>query len=175
MTQMSLETRRLRLVAADASLIRMELGDRGALLAALRCAMPAGWPPPLNDDASFSYFLAEMERNASFIGWGYWYVIESASNEAIGICGFKGRPDEAGQVEIGYSIMAARQRSGFGSEAVAALIAWCTDRGARSVVGETFPDLVGSIRVMERNGFAFTGEGSEPGTVRYRRSLAEQT
>lgn len=175
MTQLLLETRRLRLVAADASLIRMELVDREALCAALGCAMPPDWPPPLNDEASFAYFLGKMERNPSFIGWGYWYVIESAPNEAIGISGLKGRPDESGQVEIGYSIVPARQRSGFASEAVAALIGWCKERGARSIVGETFPDLVGSIRVMEKNGFVFAGEGSDPGTVRYRRSLVQRT
>jgi NADH dehydrogenase [ubiquinone] 1 alpha subcomplex assembly factor 7 len=175
MTQLLLETRRLRLVAANAWLIRMELADRAALSAALRCAMPPDWPPPLNDEASFGYFLGEMERNPSFIGWGYWYIVESASNEAIGICGFKGRPDESGQVEIGYSIVPARQRSGFASEAVAALSGWCKERGARSIVGETFPDLVGSVRVMEKNGFFFVGEGSEPGTVRYRCSLVQRT
>jgi RimJ/RimL family protein N-acetyltransferase len=172
--RLSLQTPRLRLVAADATLIGMELGDRPALLAALGCTAPADWPPPLNDDATFAYFLAEAERDPSFAGWGYWYVIEMRSNEPIGICGFKGRPDKAGAVEIGYSIVPARQRAGFATEAVAALIDWCTNQGTRVVLGETYPDLIGSIRVMEKNGLVFDGEGSEPGVVRYRRTLMER-
>ena len=156
--RVSLQTPRLRLVAADASLIRMELNDRSALFPALGTATPADWPPPLNDDASFGYVLSALERDPS--SWGYWYVIEAESNEPIGV------------VEIGYSIVPARQRLGFASEAIAVLIGWCTRQGVRFVIAETYPDLVGSIRVMEKNGLLFEGEGSEPGVVRYRRALA---
>jgi [ribosomal protein S5]-alanine N-acetyltransferase len=173
MSRLLLETPRLRLVAADAAMIRMELGDRAALSAALACTMPADWPPPLNDDASFAYFLAQMERDPSFAGWGCWYVIERASNEAIGICGFKGRADASGTVEIGYSIVPARQEFGFATEAIVALIGWSKAHGALSVVAETLPELAASIRVMEKSGLALEGEGSEPGVIRYRRSLVE--
>ena len=172
-TQLSLETTRLRLVAADARLVRMELSDRQALVAALNCTMPSDWPPPLNDDASFTYFLDEMERDPSMAGWGFWYVIERQSNEAIGICGVKGRPNASGTAEIGYSIIPARQGLGFATEAVAGLIGWCRSRGILSVVAETLPELAASIRVMEKNGLVFDGEGSEPGIIRYRRSLLE--
>jgi|SRR6185436_6922797 len=165
----SLETSRLRLVAADPSLVRMELDDRPGLFAALETVPPADWPPPLNDDASFRYVLNEWERDPS--SWGYWYVIEMRSKEPIGICGFKGSPDEAGIVEIGYSIVPARQGLGFATEAVAALIGWCSRQGARFVTAETYPELIGSIRVMEKNGLALEGNGSEPGVVRYRRAL----
>ena len=170
--RLSLETSRLRLIAADAALMRMEeLGNRPGLVAALGFRLPADWPPPLNDDASFSYFLSETERDPSLAGWGYWYVIEMRSNETIGICGFKGRPDKVGAAEIGYSIVPARNNMGFATEAVSALIAWCKKQGARTVVGETYPDLRGSIRVMEKNGLVYEGEGSELGVVRYRRTL----
>jgi RimJ/RimL family protein N-acetyltransferase len=168
----SIETERLRLVAADAALIHLELEDRPALLAALNADSPAEWPPPENDDASFRYFLDSLERDPSFAGWGYWYVIERRSRRPIGTCGFKGRPDAMGMVEIGYSIVLSRQNHGFASEAVAALIAWCANQGARIVVAETLPELVASIRVMEKNGLVFDGDGSEPGVIRYRRVLS---
>ncbi len=169
--ELFLETERLRLIAADASLIRLELHDRPALFATLGAESPVDWPPPLNDDASFGYFLGALESDPSFAGWGYWYVIEKRSNQPIGICGFKGMPDKAATVEIGYSIIPARQRHGFATECIAALIEWCGKLGARVVIGETLAELTESIRVMEKNGFSFDGEGSEPGVVRYRRRL----
>jgi len=169
--ELSLETERLRLIAADANLIRMELNDRPALFAALCVKSPTDWPPPLNDDASFGYFLGALENDPSFAGWGYWYVIEKQSNQPIGICGFKGRPNEAAAAEIGYSIIPDRQRRGFATECVGALIAWCGKEGVRAVIAETLPELTESIRVMEKNGFTFDGEGAEPGVVRYRRRL----
>lgn len=164
------ETKRLRLVAANAAFIHFELKDRAQLFAMLNVAPTADWPPPLNDENSFRYFLPTLESDPSFAGWGYWYVIEKP-NALIGTCGFKGRPDAAGTAEIGYAIVPARQGNGFASEAASALIEWCKARGAKAVVAETLPELKASIRVMEKNGFTFEGEGSEPGTVRYRRVL----
>lgn len=165
-----IETKRLRLVAANAELIHFELEDRAQLCAALRVAPPADWPPPLNDENSFRYFLPSLEADPSFAGWGYWYVIE-IPNALIGTCGFKGRPDAEGTAEIGYAIVSARQGNCFASEAAAALIGWCKAHGAKAVVAETLPELPASIRVMEKNGLVFIGEGAEPGTIRYRRVL----
>ncbi len=168
---LSIETDRLRLIAANAALIHLELEDRPALLSAMDAAPPDEWPPPLNDDASFRFFLDIMERDPSLTGWGYWYVIEKRTGQPIGTCGFKGRPDATGTVEIGYSVVPSRQRQGFASEAVEALIAWCGTQGAKIVLAETLPELDASIRVMEKNGLVFAGQGSEPGVVRYRRAL----
>ena len=165
-----LETERLRLVAANAALARLELENRPKLFAVLDVAPPPDWPPPLNDDASFAFFREILEGDPSFAGWAYWYVVEKPRS-LIGNCGFKGRPDATGTIEIGYSIVPARQRQGFASEAVAALIGWSQERGAKIVTAETFPDLAASIRVMEKNGLVFDGEGSEPGVIRYRKVL----
>ena len=166
----TIETPRLRLIAANAALIRFELENRSQLCVALDVAPPADWPPPLNDESSFRYFLSALESDPSFAGWGYWYVIEKPRG-LIGTCGFKGRPDADGMAEIGYAIVPSRQGNGFASEAAAALIEWCRARGAKTVVAETLHELPASIRVMEKTGLSFAGEGSEPGTIRYRRVL----
>jgi RimJ/RimL family protein N-acetyltransferase len=172
MTELSsIETSRLRLVAGDAVLIRLELGNRPALFVALHVEQPADWPPPLNDDDSFRFFMDRMENDPSLVGWGYWYVIEKQPNTLIGICGFKGRPDMTATAEVGYSIVEARQRLGFASEAIGALIEWCKKQGAKAVIAETYPELIASVRVMEKNGLTIDGDGSEPGVVRYRRAL----
>ena len=152
-------------------MIRLELKDRPALLSALTAATPAEWPPPLSDDATFRFFLDILQRDPAFAGWDCWYGIEKQSRQPITTCGFKGRPDTTGTVEIGYSVVPSRQRQGFASEAVAALIGWSAGQGARTVVGETFPELTASIRVMEKNGLIFDGQGSEPGVIRYRQVL----
>jgi ribosomal-protein-alanine N-acetyltransferase len=162
---LTIQTPRLQLVAAKAALIHLELENRPKLFETLNVAPPADWPPPLNDEASFKYFLDTLERDPAFCGWGYWYVIEKP-RELIGTGGFKGRLDAVGTTEIGYSIVPARQGTGFASEAAAALIEWCRTRGAKTVVAETLPKLAASIRVMEKNGLAFDGQGSEPGTIR---------
>ena len=42
-----------------------------------------------------------------------------------------------------------------------------------SVIAHTYPALRGSIRVMEKCGMTFDGEGEEAGTIRYRLALRE--
>lgn len=168
---LTIQTPRLQLVAANAALIHLELENRPKLFETLNVVPPADWPPPLNDEASFRYFLDTLERDPAFCGWGYWYVIEKP-RALIGTGGFKGRPDAADTVEIGYSIVPARQGNGFASEVAVALIEWCRTKGAKIVVAKTLPHLTASIRVMEKNGLVFEGNGAEPGTIRYRRALS---
>ena len=54
---------------------------------------------------------------------GYWLMIDSASKQVIGDIGFKGKPDH-GTVEIGYSVVPARRRQGYGFEAAQAIAKW---------------------------------------------------
>lgn len=91
----------------------------------------------------------------------------------IGVDGFKGAPNENGDVEIGYSILEEYQRQGFGSEAVAALTDWASAQGVQNVIAETLPELISSIRVHEKNGFALVDEGAEEGVIRYRKALSK--
>ena len=98
---LTVETSRLRLVAANAALLHLELEDRGRLYSTLEVDAPPEWPPPLNDDASLRYFIKMLEQDITYAGWASWYVIEKP-HALTGNCGFKGKPDAAGMVEIGH-------------------------------------------------------------------------
>jgi len=103
-------------------------------------------------------------------GWSIWYLLSKRNDppQVMGICGFKGKPDEAGSVEIGYSVLRQYRVQGYASEAVARLIVWAfSHQNVSEVSAETLPHLRQSIRVMEKNGLTFTGPGSEQGVVRY--------
>jgi RimJ/RimL family protein N-acetyltransferase len=82
----------------------------------------------------------------------------------------KGGPKD-GFVEIGYSTLEMHQRQGYATEAEGALLSWAFQSPAvQMVVADTQPGLTPSIRVMEKSGFAFVGDGPvEDGarTIRY--------
>jgi RimJ/RimL family protein N-acetyltransferase len=63
------------------------------------------------------------------------------------------------------------QLLGYATEAVRALLSWAFQHPAvQRVVADTLPGLTPSIRVMEKSGFAFVGDGPvEDGmrTIRY--------
>ena len=89
---------------------------------------------------------------------------------AVGLGGFKGKPNEFGTVELGYSVMPVFQKRGFATEAVHALTEWAfTDPRVCRVVGETLPELPGSIKVLKKCGFEFVGNGSDIEVLRFER------
>ena len=103
-------------------------------------------------------------------GWSSWYLVDEtpARRAVVGICGFKGRPDSSGSVEIGYSILPQYRNRGFASEAVERLVSWAfSHQSVLQVSAETLPHLEQSIRVMKKNGFSYSGRGSEHGVIRY--------
>lgn len=92
--------------------------------------------------------------------WGPWQVRERVTGLLIGGVGFKGAPDDAGVVEIGYGLAPAARGRGLATEAVAALVAHAFERGVRAVRAEVETGYAASERVVMRAGFtAADGDG----------------
>lgn len=162
------KSRRLSLIAATPGLIEKDIRGREFLSEALGVSIPEAWPPDLYGPRAKQFALTQLD-DASEQGWSFWYLMtHNEPRELVGICGFKGRPDESGSVEIGYSILSDYQRRGFATEAVARLVIWAfSHHNVSEVCAETLPHLAQSIRVLQKNGFEFTGTGSETGVIRY--------
>jgi RimJ/RimL family protein N-acetyltransferase len=161
----------LRYEAGTSEIGRAELEDRARFAELLDAEVPSGWPPPLNDKGSMTWFTEYLEANPDAVGWVAWYFLLNTPTRksiAIGNGGFKGKPDATGTVEVGYSILEEYHRKGFASEAVGALIHWAfSHENVTRIIAHTFPDLQPSIRVLEKCGFACVGKGTEEGTVRF--------
>ena len=163
-----IKSRRLNLIAATSELIRLDVDDRKLLSEALGVEISESWPPDLYGPQAMKFALTQL-GDISEQGWSFWYLLTPGdAGDLIGICGFKGRPDEAGSVEIGYSILSNYQCLGYATEAVARLVGWAfSHNNVNEVCAETLPHLIQSIRVLEKNGFVYTGAGSETGVIRY--------
>ena len=164
-------TPHLELVAATVELAQAEINDLASFVQLLDTPGPNNWPPPLNDEHSQQYFLASLQKaEASDAGWNLWFCIRREPRELIGNAGFKGGPKD-GLVEIGYSMLEMHQRHGYATEAVRGLLSWAFQNPeVQRVVADTLPGLTPSIRVLEKSGFAFVGDGPvEDGmrTIRY--------
>ena len=166
-----LSTRRLELIAATETTAAMEMRDLGRFAALLEVREPDRWPPPLNDESSQRWYIELLRRDPEAVGWGLWYVVAlGRERQLIGNVGFKGRP-AGGTCEIGYSLLPAFHGRGYATEAARQLITWAfRDEAVTEVRAETLPTLAPSIRVMEKCGMRFIGDGiPEEGqpTVRY--------
>lgn len=163
-----IQSANLDLFAATADLIHKDIAGRKLLADALGVHVPVSWPPALYGHSTMQFALTQLD-DAPEQGWSFWYLAtRDDPGELVGICGFKGRPDEAGSVEIGYSVLASHQGRGVATEAVQRLVGWAfSHHNVMEVCAETFPHLRQSISVLEKNGFRRTGAGSEPGVIRF--------
>jgi RimJ/RimL family protein N-acetyltransferase len=165
-------TARLELLAATPETARAEQVDRQALFRLLEAEPPAFWPPPLNDSASLGWAQRFLEASPAHAGWATWYFALPRSGAGgrvlVGNGGFKGTPAADGTVEIGYSLLPAHHRQGLGTEAAGGLVQWAFSHPeVTRVIAETYPYLLPSIRVLEKNGFTLIGAGSEPDVIRF--------
>jgi RimJ/RimL family protein N-acetyltransferase len=166
-----LRTERLELIAGNAEMAQAEVFDKKRLSSLLDAHLPADWPPPLNDENSAKWFANYLAKNLDAVGWVGWYFIlqsRDGRRTAIGNGGFKGKPDQNGIAEIGYSVMQDHQRQGYAPEAVRALLAWAFSHPeVKQIIAHTLPDLNPSISVLQKCGFVFAGKGLEEGTIKF--------
>jgi [ribosomal protein S5]-alanine N-acetyltransferase len=166
-----IRTRRLDLVPATPAILRRHLEGRSMLARSLAADVPPEWPPELFDREAMEWTLARVEEGPAKADWWLHYFRLRPPGDGtavvIGCGGYKG-PPEAGAVEVGYSLLKTYRGRGFATEATDGLVrrAFQT-KGVDRVLAETFPELVPSIRVLERCGFRLQGEGSGPGIIRY--------
>jgi len=172
-----IRTPRLDLIPNSTASLRACLDGRDALAAALGTRVPETWPPDLLDPPALRFVLERLEQAPAEAEWWMYFVVlrvEGRRGILVGSAGYKGPPAPDGTVEIGYSIVGDRRRKGYASEAVRALLerAFAFPE-VRRVIAETLPELVPSIGVLEKCGFAPVGAGSDPGSVRYALRRAE--
>jgi RimJ/RimL family protein N-acetyltransferase len=161
-----LRTDRLLLIPASAALFECELAGAEALAYALDAVIGDEWSTfaILNILPMLVNQLRDCPENASWFPW-YWLRIDADTRELIGSGGFKGPPDDLGQVQVGYEVLGSHQGNGFATEAVAALVGWALGNDdVDTVVAECLPNNPASIRVLQKCGFVEVGDGLEKGT-----------
>jgi len=174
-------TDRLVLLAATIDLARAELESPQRLASMLNAQVPDGWPPGEYDRAAQELFLGRLEAGgAGAIGWHSWYAVLRGTSEMppvlVGAGGFHGPPDEAGVVEIGYSVMPAWQGQGLAGEMVDGLVDYAfADHRVHRIVAHTTTENAASCKVLECAGFRQVGPGEEPGSLRFETSRTRQT
>ena len=173
---MRITSPRLELIASTTALLEMELVSPQQLGVALGAQVPDGWPPGEYDENAIRWLLDRLKAQPEAAGWFAWYALlkgepaPGAMPHLVAAGGYTGPPDEENKVEIGYSVVPAFGKRGIATEMVAALVQHAfTDVRTTRVIAHTYPSNVGSIRVLEKNGFMLEGPGSEEGTVRYGR------
>ncbi len=146
-----LETQHLLFFPFSLVLKKMTLHNKSQLAGHIGAHVPENWPGPDLADA-LPFFIGQMEKDSSGSIWDG-IILSKLDQVVIGDMGFMGGPDEAGAVEIGYSIVPAYRNRGCATEMAQALITWAFQQSdILIVVAECLQNNIGSIKVLEKLG-----------------------
>ena len=135
------------------------------LAAILGVLVPEEWPVENYDDESLEFSLKAIAAGEEP---PMRYIIERETNTLVGVVG--GGSPQDGTLVTGYAVLPSFLRRGYATEALAAVIAWAFARpDVERIVADTYPELVASRRVLEKNDFTLIGPGPEERTIRYER------
>jgi ribosomal-protein-alanine N-acetyltransferase len=181
-----IRTPRLDLIAITLPLLQCEMEgglDFAARFRALAGAeIPPEWPPKDWEPHVLEFVLRQLTAQPETLGWTRFVALrnsETGGRTLIGTVGAIPPGTEMahsapGEIEVGYGILPAFQRRGFATEALAGMMDWVRARAEVSAfVAQTFPHLYPSIRVLEKSGFEFAGDGFEEGTIQFRKRSAD--
>jgi len=120
-----INTARLRLLVLTAEQLRLYLVDRGQLGRELTVRFDDAAPATaLRRAIGLKLTAMAGAADTAHLWHAYWLIVVQDEGWAAGLAGFKGPPDAAGDVEVGYGIDAGFRRRGYATEAVGALVDW---------------------------------------------------
>lgn len=153
-----IETERLYLVPADLPKLEALVAEDWPTLSALLGGVDFAehWLHFPEAMVWMRDYLREYEMD---IHWWNYFIIHRADVRLIGTCGYKGSPSLDGAVEIGYEIANSYQGKGLATETARALV----DNAfrfheVRCVLANTLAETNASNHLLQKLGFAFTGE-----------------
>lgn len=80
----------------------------------------------------------------------------------LGRIGCHAGPDDAGEVEIGYFVLASERGRGIAGHAVDQFLVWLQDNGVSRLRATARPDNEASIKILKRRGFVEVGSQIDP-------------
>ena len=155
-----IETANLKLLPCELAYFEAIMDDSQRLERLLGVSISEGWAAfPESIPRGYQYLKAHPEAR----GWWMYLFTHLREKELIGHGGFKGRADESGMVEIGYSIAPAWRTRGMATEAAQGLIDYAFSHPQIKMVdAHTLAAKNPSTRVLEKIGMQKIGALQDP-------------
>lgn len=156
-----LETEHLQIIPCDDTLFEAIKMGNNVLGRVMGVNVPKKWTA-FRDVFTPSYH--RWMANPALRDWWTHLIVLKKENVLVGVCGYKGEPNELGEVEIGYEIgIAAYRQRGLGTEAAKALVNHAVlHDSVKIVIAHTLAEENYSTRILKKIGFTNVKEISDP-------------
>lgn len=156
-----LHTPQLDLIPCDQPLLQAILQGRQAMKRALGVDIPENWTAFGLDPIVWTLDL--LKQDPAHLGWITYMGIHRADQRLVSTCGYKGKPDASGTVEIGYEMHPDYRERGLATEAARTLVRNALSHpGVQHVIAHTMPYENASCAVLRKAGLAMTGTVEDP-------------
>ncbi len=155
-----IQTERLRLRPFDAADYEAAILGDDTLAAHLGTPVAPAW---LEFPEVLPLWLQTVRADPTLLPWTAYGYFDRATGRLVGGGGFKGRPTQAGEVEIGYGLAPEVRGRGLAVEAATALVRWAQAQpDVQLVTAHTLAENNPSTGVLQRIGFVRTAELVDP-------------
>ncbi|ASZ10518.1 GNAT family N-acetyltransferase [Chitinophaga sp. MD30] len=142
-------------------LLVMFLQQNEAAFRMLDVHAPEDWPREDLVEA-LPYFISQLQQQPDAYPWFCWVIVDKDIRTIAGDIGFKGVPNKAGAVEIGYSILPAYRNKGYATEAVEGMLSWAfMHQSVRRVLAECDVTNIASVNVLQKAGMHLIANNGE--------------
>ena len=155
-----IKTERLNLIACEIKHFDAFERNEHELAEMLDVELADGW---LVFPEVISYSREFLKNNPDAANWWMYFFIHAVDRKLVGNGGFKGKPDDAGTVEIGYAVAPAYRGKGLATEAARGLIDFAFSHPQiQTVQAHTLAEENESVRVLRKVGMQFVKELNDP-------------
>ena len=161
-----ISSKRISLIHCDEELLEAILKGDKYLSEYLNIQVPNPW----NEFGRvvFKYVLKKVKNNPDECIWLTYLPIDRQKKVLIGSCGYKGKPDENGLIELGYEVAKEYRNQGYATEITKLLVQNAfEDEQVSTIQAHTLAEKNASVRVLEKCNFKFAKElmDSEDGLI----------
>jgi len=156
-----IDTNRLRLVSCSREMLEAVIAGDDAIGKLLRVNAATPWT--MNEESVFRFSMEKISAHPDEEQWWTYLHILKRENLLTGCCGFKGKPDKNGMVEIGYEVARDYRLQGLATEIARALIEFSfSDEAVKTVIAHTLAEENASNRVLRKCGMTFASVAEDP-------------
>jgi len=145
---LQIQTDRLKLLPFTIQICEEVLSCSTSFLADLGITPGYGWPD-LETLDTIPRILNNLNKVKSPSGFESWMVLHKSTNTLIGDIGFKGLPNEYGEIDLGYGIIKSETQKGYAKEAALGLTEWAFKQtGIKTITASCSKENLASQQIL---------------------------